>query len=161
MNSLLQNITTKIAEKQSSIEKLIEKSVILPNLNIIKPDNQYPLKKFPKTTRGKAKAAFKQSENKVTREEDLNALGLSVNRAIDQTFVYQDKVKERMILNLSALKDREDEKKESFVKSIRKQKSNSTVSSVITPNLLRGEQNNDNEGEMRSRVKNLQISIPK
>ena len=66
-----------------------------------------------------------------------------------------------MILNLSALKDRENDKKESIVKSIRKQKSNSTVSSVITPNFLCEEQSNDYEGKMRSRVRDLQISIPK
>ena len=71
MNSFLQNITTKITEKQSSIEKSIDKNVILPNLNIIKPDNQYPLKKFPKTTRSKNRIVFKQSEN---REQEKKIL---------------------------------------------------------------------------------------
>ena len=62
---------------------------------------------------------FKRNENKVTTEEDLNSKGLNVNRAIDMNFVYQDKVKERMILNLSALKEREEEKRDTVVHSIK------------------------------------------
>lgn len=55
----------------------------------------------------------------MTTEEDLNSKGLNVNRAIDMNFVYQDKVKERMILNLSALKEREEEKRDTVVHSIK------------------------------------------
>ena len=128
--------------------------MILPNL--VKPNLQNPVRKFPKTTRNKGKVIFKRSENKVTNEEDLNAQGLSVNRAIDQTFVFQDKVKERMVLNLTEIKDKDD-MKEFISKVTPRNRSISTTSSVISPSFHHEEK----EGNARARAKDLYISIPK
>ena len=48
--------------------------------------------------------------NKVITEKDLNKTGKNVNNVISNTFRFHDKVQEKMMSNLKALKDKQMEK---------------------------------------------------
>ena len=56
------------------------------------------------------KAPSQLYTNKVITEKDLNTTGKNVNNVINNTFRFHDKVQEKMMSNLKALKDKQMEK---------------------------------------------------
>ena len=56
------------------------------------------------------KAPSQLYTNKVITEKDLNKTGKNVNNVINNTFRFHDKVQEKMMSNLKALKDKQMEK---------------------------------------------------
>lgn len=116
-SNIVRRIRANVMEKQHSLERSFnvhqhskKSSFVLPNLNLHATKRLSITKKFPKTTKARKSKIFQETA-KMKKEGDLDDPGKKVNKAIERSFKFQDKIKERVRNNLSVLKAREDDKK--------------------------------------------------